>query len=82
MSDLSDEGKSRDQYTWTDCTHDLALTTRLTLKQAGQVTFALRECELHPYDALPPLCLIFADSVLEQADGLRRLLSEKGGEAR
>ena len=80
MSAVSDEGKGRDEHTWGDCTNDLALATRLTLREAGIVTFALRECDLHPYDALPALRMIFDEDMFQKADGLRRLLSEKGGE--
>lgn len=44
---------TRDEYTWDTAAQDLALTTHLTLKQALDLTWPLRDTSLHPYDALP-----------------------------
>ena len=47
--------KTRDEYTWDDAAKDLAMTTHLTLKEALDLTWPLRQTSLHPYDALPIL---------------------------
>jgi len=45
----------RDGYTWKMAASDLALTTRLTLSEAGSLTQPLQKTNLHPYDGVPLL---------------------------
>lgn len=73
MSELDDKG--REEYTWQDATKELALATRLTLGEAFQITYAVRDVGLHPYDAAPHLVQIFGDKSVEtRALGLEKLL--------
>jgi hypothetical protein len=73
VSDL--DGKGRDDYTWQDATKDLALATRLTIREAFQVTFAVRDAGVHPYDAVPHLVHLFGEKPIEtRALGLEKLL--------
>lgn len=51
--------KNRDEYEWEDAAADLALSSSLTLHEAHGVIWAFRRKDLHPYDALPLLKLIF-----------------------
>lgn len=50
-----DDGVARESYTWTMAVSDLALTTHLTMSQAFDLTYPVRDSSLHPYDALPLL---------------------------
>jgi hypothetical protein len=49
---------TREQYTWETAARDLALMTPMRLLDAARIVGSL-EGLLHPYDALPPLLVIF-----------------------
>lgn len=51
--------KSRDEYGWSDLVTDLALSSTLTMYEANAITWAFRSRDLHPYDLLPLMKLIF-----------------------
>lgn len=51
--------KNRDEYEWGDAASDLALSSTLTLHEAHGVIWGFRGKDLHPYDVLPLLKLIF-----------------------
>lgn len=73
---MSDGGKSRDEYTWSDACRDLALATRLTLEEAVTVRLALESTGAHPYDAVPQLIALFGDGDVDaKARGLGALLN-------
>lgn len=72
--------EERAAYTWDDCTRDLALMTSLTAHEALEVTREVRESEISPYDALPPLKDLFGENTIGmRARALRRLLAEAFG---
>lgn len=51
--------KNREEYEWSDAAADLALSSTLTLHEAHGVIWSFRGKDLHPYDVLPMLKLIF-----------------------
>lgn len=72
---MSSEGKGRDEYTWNDLCRDLAMETRLTLREAVSVRFGVEPTGAHPYDALPPLVKLFGEGDVEtKVQGLKALL--------
>jgi len=75
---MSDQGKDRDEYTWRDATSDLALATRLTLREASAITIALQEVDVHPYDAFPHLRTLFDEGPIgARADALKALVERR-----
>jgi hypothetical protein len=68
--------KDRDEYGWDDVPSDLALSTPLTLMDAGRVAREIQATGVHPYDALPALIVFFADGhqAEERAAAMRRLI--------
>jgi hypothetical protein len=74
--DDTDTDVSRESYTWTEATRDIALLTRLTLTEASKLTFQLSSTTLIPYDAAPRIiALIKAESGEAIGDALRVLLT-------
>lgn len=72
---VSDDGKDRDEYTWTDAGRGLALATRLTLQEAGDIVHFMKGTGRHPYDVLPDLVTLFSDrSMVERASALADLV--------
>jgi hypothetical protein len=66
----------REDYTWDHATKDLSLSTRMTLREAGDITYQLRGSGLHPYNALPVLVRLFAaDRPAERGGALAALLN-------
>lgn len=76
MSDPTPEDV-RAGYTWSDAARDLALTSTLTMREAGEIRRNIDGTSVHPYDALMPLARLFTAgaSIGEQADALGLLLS-------
>lgn len=73
------EREAEKAYTWSEATRDLALGTPLTLREAGDVTWELRDTSLAPYDALPLLVRLFSETTAaSRGAALAGLLTSPG----